>query len=260
MEHGWIPGTIQFDKYWADEFYKYSSEPEIDLETNNRGQRIRQITEYIIQSKIDTGKYRETEADNRSLQRIDKSKKTVFFAGMDDYGMGINSKSIYWKKNVMSVFSSTDEAAIFIAEICKKNNWNFVFKPHPNSTSKCNIDKIYNSIIRVNYTKIDELIQIADVVISVASKVEYITLLHKKPLIKLGFITLYKKGCCYEIKDRSQIESQLKKAIEQGMTVEQNRIFESHIAQLLSYHLWDDLTERKLRYGLPLDIDFFKER
>ena len=93
--------------------------------------------------------------------------------------------------------------------------------------------------------------------ISVASKVEYITLLHKKPLIKLGFITLYKKGCCYEIKDRSQIESQLKKAIEQGMTVEQNRIFESHIAQLLSYHLWDDLTERELHYGLPVEKDFF---
>lgn len=257
MEHGWIPGTVQFDKHWIDKKNKFSQDPEIDLGLENRGLMLRQIKEHIIRNKTDTGKYRKTEYDKRSLQRIDRTKKTIFFAGMDDYGLGINSDSDYWKQNVMSIFPSTDAAALFVAQICRKNRWNFVFKPHPNSASQCTVDKVDSSVIRINYTEIDELIQLADVVISIASKVEYKVLIYGKPLLKLGHITLYKEGCCYEIQDKSQIEPQLKLALKVGMTKGQSQTFESHIAQLLTYHLWDDLTDRELRYGLPLDVDFF---
>lgn len=257
MEHGWIPGTVQFDKYWVDEQYKYASEPEIDLKIENKGMLLKQIKEFIIHSKIDTGKYRETEADNRSLQRIDKNKKTIFFAGTDDASIGFNPMSDYWKNYILPPFPSTEDAAVFIAEMCKKNNWNFVFKPHPNIAAQSNIDKLDSSIIQVKYTEIDRLIQMADVILSVTSKLEYKVLMYQKPLVKLGRSTLYKKGCCYEISDKTEIEPQVKIALKQGMTDEQNKIFESHLAQLLTYHLWDDLTGRELRYGLSLETDFF---
>ena len=44
------------------------------------------------------------------------------------------------------------------------------------------------------------------------------------------------------------------------MTNEQNLNFELHMAQLLKKYLWDDLTDRKLRYGLSLDKDFFESQ
>lgn len=81
MEHGWIPGTFQFDRYWMEDQCKYDMEPEINLGIESKNTNIRKVRDYILDNKIDTGKFRKTEKDERSLQRIDKNKKTIFFVG-----------------------------------------------------------------------------------------------------------------------------------------------------------------------------------
>lgn len=257
LEHGWIAGTVQFDKYWVENYDKYDEEPEVEIDKSGKCEEIRQIQKYIVENKLDTGKSRKIEEDERSLRRIDLHKKTILFIGMGDAGVGVNPASDYWKRYIMPSFSSSLDAALCLAKICKKNDWNFVFKPHPNYSGKIDAEKMDNNIIFVRYTEIERLIGLADVVVSVISKVDYKVLMYKKPLIKLGCMTLYKKGCCYEISEKDEMESLIIKALETGVTKEQIRCFELHLAQLLEYHLWDDLTDREFRYGLTLEQDFF---
>lgn len=262
MEHGWIPGTIQFDKRGISGQSEYAVDPNRILSRKIKDTSIDvwAIKKYIVAKKADTGKFRVIEEDEINLRKIDRQKKIVFFVGMGDYSMGINPHSEYWGKYVSSVFLSTKEAVLYVAEICKKNNWNFIFKPHPNPANQdeLNQEVLHSSnIIQVKYTGIDRLIELADVVVSIASAVDYKVLIYEKPLVQVGHTTLYKKGCSYEVENRNMIESQLRAAMDQGMTKEQNSNFELHMARLLENYLWDDLSDRDLRYGLPLDTDFF---
>lgn len=260
MEYGWIPGTLQFDGGGISGQSEYAVNPNkiLSLEVKDR-KEVKEIKKYIIANRTDTVKFRENSEDETNLRRMDKRKQTVFFVGMGDYSMGINPQSEYWKQYVSSIFSSTKEAVLFVAEICKKNDWNFVFKPHPNPANQDELDEesLNSNIIQVKYTEIDRLIQLADVVVSIASAVDYKVLIYEKPLVQLGHTTLYKKGCSYEVSNKDMIEDQIKNALDKGMTKEQNENFELHMGRLLENYLWDDLSDRELRYGLPLDIDFF---
>lgn len=265
MEHGWVSGTIQFDRGGISGQSEYAIRPSelYRRDIERKHVEIKELKDYIISHKADTGKFRNIKEDDINLGRIHKGKKTVFFVGMDDYGIGINPQSDYWGKYVSSLFSSTQEALLFIAKICKKNDWNIVFKPHPNAKGHNQIADdllMNNNIIQVIYTDIDRLIQLADVVISIASAVDYKVLIYGKPLVQLGVTTLYKKGCSYEINSLTVIEDQIKTAMEKGMTEQQNQSFDLHMTRLLDKYLWDDLSDRELRFGLPLDIDFFDEQ
>ncbi|MCM1174213.1 MAG: hypothetical protein NC341_04090 [Blautia sp.] len=260
MEYGWIPGTLQFDGGGISGQSEYAVDPGkiLNLEVKNR-EKVREVRKYIIANKMDTVKFRNNSEDEINLQRVDKRKKTVFFVGMGDYSMGINPQSDYWKQYVSSIFSSTKDAVLYVAEICKKNDWNFVFKPHPNPANQDELDEesLNSNIIQVKYTEIDRLIQLADAVVSIASAVDYKVLIYGKPLVQLGHTTLYKKGCSYEVDSKDLTEDQIKSALEKGMTKEQNENFELHMGRLLENYLWDDLSDRELRYGLSLDTDFF---
>lgn len=262
MEHGWIPGTIQFDKGGISGQSEYAVNPSKILERSIKSadREIKRIRNYIIVNKTDTGKFRRIEEDEINLQRIDKRKKTVFFVGMGDYSMGINPHSDYWKQYVSSIFPSTKEAVFFVAKICEKNDWNFIYKPHPNPSNQDELDPetLHHNIIQVKYVEIDRLIRLADVVVSIASAVDYKVLIYGKPLVQLGHTTLYKKGCSYEVSDKDMVEVQINVAMDKGMTMEQNEKFELHMARLLEHYLWDDLSDRELRYGLSLKKDFFE--
>ncbi len=263
MEIGWIPGTLQFDRRGIAGQSEYAVDPDklLNLKIKNKQSKMKKIREYIISNRIDTGVFRESEEDERNLSRIDKQKKTIFFVGMDDYGMGMNPQADYWKKYVSSNFKSTLDAVLFVAKICEKNGWNFIFKPHPNPAHKNELSEdLIQSIIQIKYMEIDRLIQLCDAVISIASAVDYKVLIYGKALIQLGHTTLRGKGCSYEVFDVNEIEPQLRIALEKGMTKEQNENFELHMAQLLENYLWDDLSERELRYGQTLDTDFFERR
>ena len=261
MEFGWIPGTYQFDRRGiaGQSEYAVNSDSILKRPVGYKSKEIKEIRDYIVRNKIDTGKFRKNGEDERALARINQQKKTVFFVGMGDSSMGINPESDYWKQYVSSFFSSTQEAVSFVAEICRRNEWNFVFKPHPSPANKDGLaqDKLGDTIIQVKYTEIDRLIELSDVVISIASAVNYKVLIYGKPLVQLGHTTLSQKGCCYEIQSIDEIEAQLKIALANGMTEEQNENFEFHMEQLLENYLWDDLSDRGLRYGLSLDTDFF---
>lgn len=250
MEHGWIPGTYQFDPIGIAGQSRCAGQlnPEIDFD----GLKIKRIKKYIVDNMLDSGEFQFSPSDEEQIRSIDRSKKIVFLVGMDDLGMGINPVSDYWKEFVSSVVSSTGEAFEYIKKICLKHNWNFIFKPHPGNDAYMYEpnDCIFHDI------QIDRLIKIADVIVSISSAVNYKTLLYGKPLVQIGTTCLSRKNCCYETASKEQIEENLVAALENGMTNQQIYNFDTHLAMLLDNYLWDDLSERSIRYGLTFDRDF----
>lgn len=64
------------------------------------------------------------------------------------------------------------------------------------------------------------------------------------------------KGCCYEVNCKEQIEDNIINALAYGMTEEQINNFDIHLSVMLDNYLWDDLSERDVRYGLGLEKNF----
>lgn len=251
MEHGWLPGTYYLDPKGI------SGQGECTKKSNPKmlvdKEKISEIKNYIITNKLDSRIFKYTVWDEEKLKEIDATKKTVFLVGMDDFGMGINPKTAYWNEYVSSVVSSTMEAYEYVKEICVRHNWNFIFKPHP---GKNNIIDSHSDALIFRDIQIDRLIEKANVVISIASAVNYKVLLYKKPLVQIGITCLSGKGCCYEVNCKEQIEDNIINALAYGMTEEQINNFDIHLSVMLDNYLWDDLSERDVRYGLGLEKNF----
>lgn len=254
MEYGWLPGTYQVEPRGFAGLGESVGLP--NPETDVDFQKIDEIKQYIISHKLDSNTFSVNLEDEEKFCLIDDSKKTVFLVGMDDYGMAINPDSAYWKEYISSAVSSTKEAYEICKKICKKYHWNFIFKPHPNSERKNEIADADGESIMFQNMQIDKLIETADVAVSIASAVNYKVLLYDTPLVQIGFTTLTGKECCYEAKTKEQIEDNLVRAIEQGVTRRQRENFDRHLSMLLNHYLWDDLSEREVRYGLTFDRDF----
>ena len=261
MEYGWIPGTFQFEHGGLAGQSEYAICPEklLNMEVKSNITDIREIRKYIQKTGLDNGKFKENNDDEMSLNHVDKNKKTVFLVGMGDHEMCMNPESEYWNRYISSLVGSTWESVLYIADFCKKNDWNFIFKPHPSSIKNNGIkmNQFPDNVILIKDMKIDRLIKMSNIVVSIVSAVDYKVLVYGKPLISLGHTTLQGKNCCYEPQSTEDIEIQMRIAMKCGMTEEQNVNFEKHMAQLLENYLWDDLGERELRYGLTLERDFF---
>jgi hypothetical protein len=96
---------------------------------------------------------------------------------------------------------------------------------------------------------INDLIDISDVVVTILSQTNYITMIRHKPVVMLGFNQSKGKGCTYEAFEKNKIEDAIQRAIRDGFTEDQRQAFLVHIAQLIKYYLYDDLQEREIRFG-----------
>lgn len=259
MEHGWLPGTIQFDSGGIAGQSIYAMHPErvnkIQI-TEEDLKKIEIIKKYILSKRMDTGIFFDTVEDREALNSIMGTRKTVFLVGMDERGMAIAPNSKHWKKYVSSVFSSMDDVLGKLLIICQKRGWNIIYKPHPGNCLVNLKRNIKNNAIVVKDKNIDELIEMSDVVISMSSAVEYKALMYGKPLVQVGITGLNKMGCTYSIDKKEDLENMISKAIVYGMTDEQKNNYNMFLARLLKGYLWDDLSERKLRYGLNFKTDF----
>ncbi|MCM1106135.1 MAG: hypothetical protein NC355_04240 [Blautia sp.] len=264
MEFGWIPGTYQIDRKGIQGQGEYAVNPQklLDIKVEKEElDRAGAVKSYIIDSQRDTGIFHKTMTDDEHLAKLDTDRKTVFVAGMDDEGMGMNPESDYWYQYVSHCFQSSKEMLAFLYDICRRNDWNLIFKPHPhyNKGNLPDIADIGSGIILVLDRDVDSLIQMSDVTVCMASAVEYKALMYGKPVVPVGRSAIQGKNCAYEVSDSSEIETALQEAVQKGMTKEQNAAFDMHLAQLMKTCLWDDLSRRVMRYGLPVTYNFFEE-
>ena len=97
----------------------------------------------------------------------------------------------------------------------------------------------------------------ADVVVSLASAVDFKVMMYNKPLISLGHNVFEQKNCCYPVDKVSNINNIIKVALNSGMTKDQIASYYHFLDWLLVSCLWDDLTHPDFKYGLTFDKDFF---
>ena len=255
MEHGWIGGTFQIDPCGIIGQGECAVHPDRIRKvfiTEEDIENAKKVKEYILRKKLDSGAYRTTVQDEMELVRIDKSRKTVLLVGMNEKDNAANKETGYWNKYISYVYSSMKDMVDHLVSICRKNNFNLVFKPHPYDHTLNMCEYSLNDIIYIEDASMDRLINESDVVVSISSASEYKVLMYDKPLVQVGLTSLSGKGCSYEAKTKEHVEKMLSLALENGMTSEQKENFLAFVARLLKRYLWDDLSERDFRYGISI--------
>ena len=217
-----------------------------------------QVWDYLYNSKYNRKKQPKTKAD---LLVKKNGRPTVFFAGQNDPLSHMIPYSEETAKYHSPIFKSTSEAAIFLGELCEKNNWNYIFKPHPNFIEKDMKDLLPANTTYVEFADINDIIDASDVVVTILSQTNYIAMIRSKPVVMLGYTQTKGKGCTYEVSKKDEIEQTIATAIEAGFTGEMKTAFAKHIAQVNRYYLYDDHSDRSIRYGKPCPKcigDFFE--
>lgn len=221
----------------------------------------KRVWDYLYKSKLNRKVQPKNKCIEYIMKNVEKNKPIVFFAGQNDVGSNMVPYTEETRKYHSPIFKSSLEAGIYIAGLCKKNNWNYIYKPHPMSAYLEDKTCLPSNTIYVEYGDINDLIDIADVAITILSQTSYVSLIRYKPVVMLGFNQMKGKGCSYEAFEEKKIESAICDALKNGFTGEQREAFLLHIAQVLKYYVYDDLTEREIRFGrdVPDSIEEFYE-
>ncbi len=239
MEFGNIPGTIirenmgQMGESWPARFPEKFLEIPIFEEEYGRGQ---QLIEYLYKSKLNRNVQPYNDLLIHVKKRLKNNRPIVFYAGQNDNAAGLQPYTENSKIYHSPIFECSDEAAIYLAELCQINGWNYIYKPHPMMVNYCNPLLFPNNTIIVDNVDINDLIDMSDVVVTILSTVSYIALIRKKPVVMLGYTQLKNKGCTYEAFQKEIIEQQLSEAITKSLSENMSENFVKHIVQLEKYY------------------------
>ncbi len=254
VEYGCVPGTLLVDPigqqgtgFVARHWFKF---------------RMLHVNKKNIESAQEVIKYVNEKGLNRYVQHdlyfnnleIPKSGIKILLIGQYDIESGIFPHDGFNEKyNNSPLFSSSLQVLDHFLGLCKENRWILMFRQHPISRIRNETIDTETSYIDVSDYNLNAVIDASDVVITISSQVSYMSLFRKKAVVMLGRNELYMKGCTYWVKRKESIPTVINRALKEGVTTKQWKNFERHIAQMLKYYLYDDLSERDLRYGKSID-------
>lgn len=170
--------------------------------------------------------------------KMAEGKPVIFYAGQNDNASGMQPYTENTRKFHSPVFTSSDEAAVYLARLCREMGWNFIYKPHPMMAAWCCIGTLPGNAAVVDQVDINDLIDFSDVVVTVLSTVSYIALIREKPVVMLGYTQLKGKGCTYEAFREEIIGEQIRNALENGAKDlwKRKHHFAVHTAQMQKYY------------------------
>ncbi len=260
---GVIPGTIAFDiggemgkslvTIKHDLFLKLPISREEKVAAEN-------VVETVFTNRMNRKKQPKDDTISQVINKCKIGRPTILYVGQYDVSTGLDPYTKETQQFYSPCFKSSLEAGLFLSSICIKNDWNMIYKPHPMYVIDEELNQLPSSTIVVKYGNILDLIDYADVVITIVSSSNYDSLFRNKPVVMLGYNQTRGKGCTYEAFDKESVEPTIEAALRDGYTNEQKEAFVTHVAQLLKYYLFDDTKTRGVRYGrcLPHCIgDFY---
>ncbi len=189
-------------------------------------------------------------------KRINKDRPTIFFAAQNDGMSHMVPYSEETQTYYSPIFKFSIDAGIYLGKLCEQNNWNYIYKPHPMYIKGDEVERLPKNTIWVEFGDINDIIDISDVVVTILSTINYDALVRYKPVVMLGYNWSHGQGCTYEAFEEELIEDSIKQAIEYGFTEGMQQAFWENIARMLKYYLYDDMTDRELRYGKPIPESF----
>lgn len=211
------------------------------------------IWKYLNESKINRKIQPRNDWKSTVLNRVKENRPVIFYAGLNDIQSGLAYYGESARTFHSPIFSSSLDAIPFLADLAKKNDWNFLYKPHPmyrptKEQKKC----LPDNVIYVDAADINEVIDFSDVTITILSSTAYVALIREKPVVMLGYNQLRGKDCTYEAFSKDNIDAAITSAIKEGFSQKQRNAFTVHIAQLLKYYLYADLEVGTMTFGKPL--------
>ncbi len=254
MEFGVIPGTFCFEddgqmgeSVVATNTEKFNELVVTDVDVNNT----KQILEYLKESKLNRNIQVSFDINKYLEKVIKKDRPVITYFGQNDFESGIRPYTDNSREYHSPIFKNSDEAAIYLSELCKNNNWNFIYKPHPKMTRLNKVNEIFkeNGTIVLDKVDINDLIDYSTVNVTILSQTAYISLIREKATLMLGYNQLRDKNCAYEAYEKENIETVLKEAIEKGFTNDKKDNFINHVARLNKYYLYDDLNKKPFDIG-----------
>lgn len=253
MEFGCIPGTFCIEKKGqqgesipARFPYIYDLIPVKKKEIENT----KMVIDYIIKTKLNRNVQPKHSIIDMSLKYYVADQKTVVFYGHNEFESGVFPYTLFSKKYHSPIFLNCIDALQYLSEISRANHWNIIFKPHPTMINLGFYQDFQMDGVDIVYdVDINDLIDFADVNITILSQVGYISAIRNKSTVMLGYTQLKNKKCVYEVYKKRGIESIIKKALQRGNTQKQKTNMIRHCTKLLKLYLYDDLTHTELPFG-----------
>ena len=219
-------------------------------EKDNEKERAKAVCHYLYLSKDNRKRQPKGDLWGALKDKIVWGRPIVLYAGQNDYECGMQPYVESSKRYHSPIFRTSDEAAKYLAEICEKKGWNFVYKPHPIMCRDSSIDtEMPSNVILVKQADINEIVELSDVVVTILSTTAYTSLIRKKPTVMLGYTQMKNQGCTYQAFTKEEIEKELQEAVQNGMSEAMSKKFVEHIARMNKYYLFDDMCDKVLRYG-----------
>lgn len=250
MEFGCIPGTLslellgqQGESYIARHPWRFRTLP-VRREEIRFAETVKQ---YIVERRLNRNK--QPEYGRLNIKKEEIGKPIIVYFGQNDYESGLAPYTEKSRKYHSPFLKSTQEGFEILQNLAEKNNWILIYKPHPIMQNLGMDEDVSFQDIRMNDINIHELIDCADVVVTILSQSAYEAIMRDKPVVMLGYTELHKSGIIYEAYSQQKVEKILKQAIKKGYTKRQRKRFIRHIARLLKYCLLDDQTHPEFPYG-----------
>ncbi len=210
-----------------------------DLEIDTRDiKRAEDYIDFLVREKKDRKPQIKAGVVEDVVSRLHaKGKKVLFYAGVNDWQTGM--LPAHWdKKNIHSpYFVDTYDALRELERVARENDFYVLFKPHPNTPPRVNTIAS-DRVIFLRNANIIECIQKCDVVASLMSTVLYGALVHNKPSILLGRMTLSGSGAVYEMTDTQSLPKLIDEAFEKANYEEKRIAWINHVARMLRYYLY----------------------
>ncbi len=260
IHQGLIPGTIAFD---PDGEVGESIPALFPKEFNGLPIEVKELDEaekvlsFLLRSRANRKEQPTGVTFSDLINKIDRNKKTVFFAAQNDVRSYMVPYTEQTRRYYSPTFRSSIEAANYIATICKKYDWNIIYKPHPMYRKDHIEEELADNIVFIEKCDVNDLIDIADLTVTVLSSLSYNSLVRNTPVLMLGYGWLNGSGCTYEAFNRDDVEIIIKKAMNEGYLNEQRECFIRYTARCLKYYLFDDEKTRAIRFGkrMPRSIE-----
>lgn len=264
-EFGSLPGTVVLDKdgqmgeSWpATHPFEFMELPVTEEECVQAARIVATLRASGLNRNIQS---RSTQ-NNYLYKYLDPNRPTILYAGQYDADSGMIPYTEHTKRFHSPCFASSEEGMLYVADIAKKYNWNFIFKPHPLMKSKIKPKQIPKNVIFIPDYNINDIIDLSNVVVTILSSTAYVSLIRDTATVMLGYNQISKKGCVYEAFCQEDIECALVAAVENGYTDKQKEAFVRHVAQMNKYYLYTDGQDRQgFSLGRPIcDAVRFIER
>ena len=256
MEFGVLPGTFCFDvkgqmgestmTQISTDFFREKILPE---DIGNA----KQVLDFISYTSLNRNRQPAKGSLEQVIGQLRPGAPNIVYFGQSDFESGLLPKTD--RRVTFHSPIDCDSYSILpqLEEIAQKNGWNLLFKPHPGMIFMGHTPPSSRGYIDVRDANLHELLDLADVVVTVLSQCSYEALIRKKPVVMLGYNQLKKKGCVYQVESRKDMERYLQEALERGASPLMQKAFLAHAASLLKFYLYDDMTDRALRFGQSVE-------